>query len=190
MASPPVPGERGPTSSPIHYRPSSPAFSHAVLGVVPARNNHHDNDHPFLSSSKLRPPSRSKGESSLFHPPTTSPTTTTTTTGGGASSPWAGATSPHHHPGAAAASALGDGGAEKRGDTAEDGSELGGGGDGGSLVGVWSQFSLDTIYHRGQTLLWDLLQDDQVGELGEALAVQVTTPSRSEFIDSDIGKKF
>ena len=37
--------------------------------------------------------------------------------------------------------------------------------------GLLANFSLDTIYHRGKTLLWDLLQDDKVGELGEALAV-------------------
>ena len=40
------------------------------------------------------------------------------------------------------------------------------------VPGVLSNFSLDTIYHRGKTLLWDLLQDDKVESLGDTLAVQ------------------
>ncbi|XP_050445731.1 ubiquitin carboxyl-terminal hydrolase 34 isoform X2 [Cataglyphis hispanica] len=35
-----------------------------------------------------------------------------------------------------------------------------------------SQFNLDTVCKPGNTLLWDLLQDDKIGQLGEGLALE------------------
>ncbi|KAK1132977.1 hypothetical protein K0M31_014343 [Melipona bicolor] len=41
-----------------------------------------------------------------------------------------------------------------------------------TVTRVNSQFNLDTVCKPGNTLLWDLLQDDKIGQLGEGLALE------------------
>nr|XP_012145219.1 PREDICTED: ubiquitin carboxyl-terminal hydrolase 34 isoform X2 [Megachile rotundata] len=41
-----------------------------------------------------------------------------------------------------------------------------------TVTRVSSQFNLDTVCKPGNTLLWDLLQDDKIGQLGEGLALE------------------
>ena len=41
-----------------------------------------------------------------------------------------------------------------------------------TVTRVNSQFNLDTVCKAGNTLLWDLLQDDKIGQLGEGLALE------------------